>query len=150
MSKLTHTDQQGKANMVDVSFKKDQLRVARAEGMIHLEEDTLRLVNENSLKKGDVMTVAQIAGIQAAKQTSSLIPLCHPISITKVEVRMEIIPAGIKASSEVHCVGPTGVEMEALTAVTVSLLTVYDMCKAVDKNMTLYAIRLLEKTKTDI
>lgn len=150
MSELSHTDEQGKANMVDVGHKKNQLRVARAEGIISLTEETVRLVAENSMKKGDVLTVAQIAGIQAAKQTASLIPLCHTLLITKVDVKLVLTHSGILAKSEVHCIGQTGVEMEALTAVSVALLTVYDMCKAVDKQMVLGEIRLSEKRKTDI
>ena len=102
------------------------------------------------MKKGDVLTVAQVAGIQAAKQTSALIPLCHPLAVTKVDVILDIIEDGVSALSEVHCIGQTGVEMEALTAVSVALLTVYDMCKAVDKNMSIDRIHLIEKTKQDI
>jgi cyclic pyranopterin monophosphate synthase len=147
MSELSHTDSHGKANMVDVGHKENQLRIAKAEGWIRLGAETLRLIDENTMKKGDVLTVAQIAGIQAAKQTATLIPLCHTLLVTKVDVKLEMIKEGVKATSEVHCVGPTGVEMEALTAVTVALLTVYDMCKAVDKQMILENIRLIEKRK---
>jgi cyclic pyranopterin monophosphate synthase len=149
MSKLTHTDNQGKANMVDVGGKPEQLRIAKAEGVIILQVETIQLIRENNLKKGDVLTIAQIAGIQAAKQTSSLIPLCHPLQLTKVDVHMKILKHGVKASSKVQCIGQTGVEMEALTAVSVALLTVYDMCKAVDKNMMIDGIHLIEKTKTN-
>ena len=150
MSKLSHTDSQGKANMVDVGHKTNQLRIAKAEGEIRLGEETLRLIAENTMKKGDVLTVAQIAGIQAAKQTANLVPLCHTLLLSKVDVRLEMISGGVKATSEVHCIGQTGVEMEALTAVSVALLTVYDMCKAVDKQMVLEHIRLIEKTKQDL
>ena len=150
MSEFSHTDEQGKANMVDVGNKPNQLRIARAEGEIKLAQETIHLIAENSLKKGDVLTVAQIAGIQAAKQTPSLIPLCHTLLITKADVRLELTGSGVIARSEVHCIGQTGVEMEALTAVSVALLTVYDMCKAVDKQMILGDIRLIEKIKTDI
>ena len=150
MSEFSHTDEQGKANMVDVGNKPNQLRIARAEGEIKLAQETIHLIAENSLKKGDVLTVAQIAGIQAAKQTPSLIPLCHTLLITKADVRLELTDSGVKARSEVHCIGQTGVEMEALTAVSVALLTVYDMCKAVDKHMVLGDIRLIEKIKSDI
>jgi cyclic pyranopterin monophosphate synthase len=150
MSKFSHTDTQGKANMVDVGNKKSQLRIAKAEGFIRLGEETLGLILENTIKKGDVLTLAQIAGIQAAKQTSSLIPLCHNLLITKVDVILEIEKGSVCARSEVRCVGPTGVEMEALTAVTVALLTVYDMCKAVDKLMVMENIHLVEKTKKDL
>lgn len=149
-SKLSHTDEAGKANMVDVGNKPNQLRIAKAEGFIYLQPSTLELVRENGMKKGDVLTVAQIAGIQAAKATSALIPLCHPIIISKVDVKMEIEAKGIKAVSSVHCTGQTGVEMEALTAVSVALLTIYDMCKAVDKQMVISDIQLTSKTKTDI
>ena len=147
---LTHTDSTGKANMVDVGKKPDQQRIAKAEGLICLQKETIRLIRENVMKKGDVLTVAQIAGIQAAKQTSGLIPLCHPLLLTKVDVIMELVENGVTASSEVHCIGQTGVEMEALTAVSVALLTVYDMCKAVDKSMVIGQINLIEKTKSDI
>jgi len=149
MSELTHTDANGKANMVDVGHKKIQHRVAKAEGVIRLQEGTLQLIRSNLLKKGDVLTVAQIAGIQAAKQTSGLIPLCHGLLLTKVDVRLEMTESGVRASSEVDCLGQTGVEMEALTAVSVALLTVYDMCKAVDKTMVMDQIHLTEKTKSD-
>ena len=150
MSKLSHIDSQGKANMVDVGHKTNQLRIAKAEGEIRLGEETLRLIAENTMKKGDVLTVAQIAGIQAAKQTANLVPLCHTLLLSKVDVRLEMISGGVKATSEVHSIGQTGVEMEALTAVSVALLTVYDMCKAVDKQMVLEHIRLIEKTKQDL
>jgi cyclic pyranopterin monophosphate synthase len=150
MQKLTHTDPEGNANMVDVGHKENQLRIAKAEGIILLAAQTLELIRENLVKKGDVLTVAQIAGIQAAKQTSSLIPLCHTLIITKVDVSLVLTKKGVKASSEVHCIGQTGVEMEALTAVSVALLTVYDMCKAVDKNMILDNIHLVEKTKQSL
>ena len=147
---LTHTDSRGKAVMVDVGNKPDQQRIARAEGLIFLQEETIRLIRENLMKKGDVLTVAQVAGIQAAKQASGLIPLCHPLLLTKVDVALELVEEGVKAFSEVHCKGPTGVEMEALTAASVALLTVYDMCKAVDKTMVIGQINLIEKTKYDI
>jgi len=147
MKKLTHADEKGKAVMVDVGDKEIQTRIARASGHIILAAGTLKLLSENLLKKGDVLTVAQIAGISAAKQTSSLIPLCHNIVLDNVKV--ELIPDGngVSALSEVSCKGRTGVEMEALTAVSVALLTVYDMCKAVDKGMTIDKISLTEKIK---
>jgi cyclic pyranopterin phosphate synthase len=147
---LTHTDDKGKARMVDVGEKPVQKRMARATGHIRLQPETLRLISENLLKKGDVLAVAQVAGIQAAKSTSALIPLCHPLQITKVDVDLVPDATGILCSSRVHCTGQTGVEMEALTAVSVALLTVYDMCKAVDKEMVIRDIRLLEKTKTGL
>ena len=150
MNKFSHVDDRGKANMVDVGNKKPLRRRAIAKGMIFLLEDTLKLIRENQIKKGDVLTVAKIAGIQAAKQTPSLIPLCHPLTIDMIDVKMEIIPEGLIAQSEIRCIGRTGVEMEALTAVSVALLTVYDMCKAVDKNMRIGEIKLLEKVKEDV
>jgi cyclic pyranopterin phosphate synthase len=147
MKKLTHTNTAGKAAMVDIGAKLIQQRVARAAGHIKLDQDTIRLVNENVMKKGDVLTVAQIAGITAAKKTAELIPLCHNIVLENVKVELACIDDGVKAESEVWCTGKTGVEMEALTAVSVALLTVYDMCKAVDKNMIIDEVRLIEKLK---
>lgn len=147
MMKLTHTNTSGKAVMVDIGAKDVQQRVARARGHITLAEETLRLVNENTLKKGDVLTVAQLAGISAAKQTSLLIPLCHNIVLESIKVELLCDDKGVSAESEVWCTGKTGVEMEALTAVSVALLTVYDMCKAVDKNMIIDNIVLTEKLK---
>jgi len=147
MKKLTHTDSRGKAIMVDVGDKEPQLRIAKAEGHISLGSETLKLISENQLKKGDVLTVAQLAGISAAKQTASLIPLCHNIILENVKVLPVVDDAGVYITSEVRCTGKTGVEMEALTAVSVALLTVYDMCKAVDKNMVIDKVRLTEKVK---
>lgn len=150
LNKLSHTDERGKANMVDVTMKNTMDRIARASGKIFLQPETLSLIRDNQMKKGDVLTVAEIAGIQAAKQTSSLIPLCHPLQLTKVEVKAEVLDDGITVRSMARCTGQTGVEMEALTAVSVALLTIYDMCKAVDKKMILGEITLIVKTKTDI
>ena len=150
MSKFSHTDDGGKAVMVDVSGKPVQLRRAVASGQITLQQDTIRLIRENLIKKGDVLTVARIAGIQAAKQTSSLIPLCHPLQISKVDIRLSLGNHGIDCAATVICSGQTGVEMEALTAVSVALLTVYDMCKAVDKKMVISEITLEEKTKSNL
>lgn len=150
MAKLTHTDSQGSARMVDVGAKEIQLRMARASGHIRLSPATLELISQNLLKKGDVLTIAEIAGIQAAKRTSDLIPLCHNILLNKVLVKAIPDAKGVTVSSEVSCNGVTGVEMEALTAVCVALLTVYDMCKAVDKTMIMSDIQLIEKTKTNI
>jgi cyclic pyranopterin phosphate synthase len=147
MTRLTHTDKKGKAVMVDVGDKEIQLRIAKAKGIILLAPDTINLVRENMMIKGDVLSVAQIAGINAAKQTASLIPLCHNIVLDKVKVEMTIIENGITAESEIRCTGKTGVEMEALTAVSIALLTVYDMCKAVDKNMNISNIVLTGKSK---
>ena len=150
MEKLSHTDDRGRASMVDVGNKIIQRRRAVATGTIFLSENSLNLIRENQIKKGDVLTVAQIAGIQAAKQTASLIPLCHPLTLDKIDVQMQITSEGVTAQSEIRCIGRTGVEMEALTAVSVSLLTVYDMCKVIDKNMLISEIRLLEKVKEDV
>lgn len=147
---LSHTDNKGKARMVDVGNKPDQLRVAKAEGYIMLLPSTVQLIEDNLIKKGDVLSIAQIAGIQAAKQTPTLIPLCHPLMLSRIDVRASLLPSGVRVQSEVRCIGRTGVEMEALTAVSVALLTVYDMCKAVDKQMVISGIALLEKTKTDL
>lgn len=150
MEKLSHINEKGKAEMVDVGGKPDQSRQAIAEGFIKLSELTLELIKENKIKKGDVLTVAEIAGIQAAKQCPALIPLCHTLMLNKVKVDTQIIDGGVKVTSLVRCQGKTGVEMEALTAVSVGLLTIYDMCKAVDKNMEMSKIKLMEKTKTDL
>jgi cyclic pyranopterin phosphate synthase len=147
MKKLTHTDNSGKAVMVDVGDKDIQTRIARASGEIFLSAETVGLIRNNLMKKGDVLTVAQLAGINAAKQTSVLIPLCHNIVLDNVKVDLSLGNAGVKAESEVRCNGRTGVEMEALTAVSVALLTVYDMCKAVDKKMEIGSISLTEKIK---
>jgi cyclic pyranopterin phosphate synthase len=147
MGKLSHTDGKGRAVMLDVSAKKPQLRTARARGFIHLTPSTVRLIEENEIKKGDVLTVAEIAGVQAAKRTSELIPLCHPLQLGKVDVKAKAEKGGVSVTSRVTCVDRTGVEMEALTAASVALLTVYDMCKAVDKEMCIGDIVLLEKKK---
>lgn len=150
MSELSHIDDEGRARMVDVGAKVPQRRTARAEGVIELAAATLELIRANQVKKGDVLTVAQIAGIQAAKRTGELIPLCHPLLLDHVQVRLELVEGGVRAASEVSCIGRTGVEMEALTAVSVALLTVYDMCKAVDKSMRIGRIVLREKVKQDV
>ncbi len=150
MSKLTHIDDKGKANMVDVGHKAPQLRTAIAVGHITLAPDTIKLISENSMKKGDVLTIAEIAGIQGGKRTSELIPLCHPIQLTKLDVKATMDETGVKVESLARCIGQTGVEMEALTAVNVALLTIYDMCKAVDKEMIMNNVKLVKKTKTDI
>jgi cyclic pyranopterin phosphate synthase len=147
MKKLTHTDYSGKAIMVDIGEKEIQTRIAKAEGHITLALETIKLIKANQLKKGDVLTVAQIAGISAAKQTQLLIPLCHNITIDKISIDLSVDRTGVTVKSEVKCKGKTGVEMEALTAVSISLLTVYDMCKAVDKNMVIDKIGLIEKIK---
>lgn len=150
MSELTHTDQNGKAVMVDISDKKFQKREAIACGEITLSPSTIDLIKNNSIKKGDVLTVARIAGIQAVKATSGMIPLCHPLLCTNIVLTAEIADAGVIATCTVSCTGQTGAEMEALTGASVALLTVYDMCKAVDKIMEIGKIRLISKTKQDI
>lgn len=147
MSELSHINSDGKANMVDVANKPDQTRIAKATGFIKLQSETLKLINENLIKKGDVITIAEIAGIQAAKECSRLIPLCHGLLITKIEVKAVVEQNGIRINSMVKCLGKTGVEMEALTAVNIALLTIYDMCKAVDKKMVLEDIYLVSKEK---
>lgn len=133
--------------MVDVGGKPDQKRVARAAGKICLEPATIQLITANDMKKGNVLTVAEIAGIQAAKKTSEWIPLCHTLQLTGIKVDAVLNEEGVTITSVVSSMGPTGVEMEALTAVSAALLTIYDMCKAVDKKMVLSDIILLEKTK---
>lgn len=150
MSELSHINKEGKANMVDVGHKPIQMRTAQASGFIRLQENTLKLIKDNLIKKGDVISIAEIAGIQAAKETSRLIPLCHPLQLTKVEVNATILENGVSVSSMVRCTGQTGVEMEALTAVNLALLTIYDMCKAADKNMIISNIKLVSKEKKDI
>ena len=147
MNKLSHTDNKGKAIMVDVGDKENQVRIARASGHIRLASETIRLIQENLMKKGDVLTVSQLAGISAAKKTSDLIPLCHNIVLDNVKVDAIVDSTGVIITSEVRCSGKTGVEMEALTAVSVALLTIYDMCKAVDKKMIIDNIELTEKIK---
>ncbi|MBU3926754.1 MAG: cyclic pyranopterin monophosphate synthase MoaC [Bacteroidetes bacterium] len=150
MNKLSHTNTEGKANMVDVGHKPNQLRTAKAEGFIRLNAETINLIKENQMKKGDVLTIAEIAGIQGAKRTSELIPLCHPIQLTKVDVKATLENNGVRINCLARCIGQTGVEMEALNGVSVGLLTIYDMCKAVDKEMVISEIILIEKSKEDI
>jgi cyclic pyranopterin phosphate synthase len=145
---FTHFDKAGNAVMVDVSAKAATERLAVAKGTVHMNADTLKLIQSGKVKKGDVLAVAQLAGIQAAKRTSDLIPLCHPLALSSVKVELE----ADKKNSAVHITaackvtGPTGVEMEALTAVSAAALTVYDMCKAVDRGMRIGDIRLVEKS----
>ncbi len=144
---LTHLDEEGRAHMVDVGEKADTARWAVAEGEVRLQMHTLELIRDGLMKKGDVLTVAQIAGIQAAKRTAELIPLCHPLPIHQVRVELsldETLP-GVRIVAEVRTFGKTGVEMEALTAVSVAALTVYDMVKAVEKTGQIQNIRLVEK-----
>ena len=146
-SPLTHFDAQGQAHMVDVSAKGETHRIARATGTIRMQGATLALIRAGTAKKGDVIGVARIAAIQAAKRTADLIPLCHPLPITRVAVEFELDEAvsSVRCTAQVETLGRTGVEMEALTAVQVGLLTIYDMCKAADRGMRIDNIRLLEK-----
>jgi cyclic pyranopterin phosphate synthase len=146
VSKLTHIDAEGRARMVDVSDKAATAREAVAEGFISMAAETLALAISGQAKKGDVRAVAEIAGIMAAKRTSDLIPLCHPLALSKVEVSVEPAEGGMKVQARVKTTGPTGVEMEALTAVSVACLTLYDMLKAADKAMTIETVRLVSKT----
>ena len=151
MSALTHFDAQGQAHMVDVAAKAATHRIAIASGRIDMLPATLALIESGSAKKGDVLGIARIAGIMAAKKTSDLIPLCHPLALTRVAIEFEAASArtagakGIFCAATVETVGPTGVEMEALTAVQVALLTIYDMCKAVDRGMSIHDVRVVEK-----
>jgi cyclic pyranopterin monophosphate synthase len=147
MTQLTHIDEHGRAAMVDVSAKPATQREARAYAQVAMLPDTLRQIQENSLKKGDVLAVARIAGIQAAKKCSDLIPLCHPLALSKVAVDFELDVSNSRVEITSYCklTGQTGVEMEALTAVSVAALTIYDMCKAVDMGMQIEKICLLEK-----
>jgi len=146
--KLTHINQRGEAQMVDVGGKAVTERLAVAEGQITMQAKTLQMITQGSHAKGDVLSVARVAGIMAAKRTAELVPLCHPLSLTRVEVTFELD----EENATVHCLATaqtrerTGVEMEALMAVQVGLLTIYDMCKAVDRSMTIRAVRLLEKS----
>jgi len=144
---LTHFDAEGQAHMVDVAEKQETRRIARAAGTIHMQPDTFALIAGGSAAKGDVLGIARVAAIQGAKRTADLIPLCHPVALTRVAVEFQPDPKGCAVHCEVtaECRGRTGVEMEALTATSVALLTIYDMCKAVDRGMRIEGIRLLEK-----
>lgn len=148
MTKLSHVDDSGNARMVDVSGKNSTTRVARAAGSIRMRQSTLDVIRANGLKKGDVIGVARVAGIMAAKKTAELIPLCHQIALSDVGVEFTLDDSlpGIRAESHARTTGQTGVEMEALTAVAVALLTIYDMAKALDRGMTITGIALLEKS----
>ncbi|WP_397577352.1 cyclic pyranopterin monophosphate synthase MoaC [Sphingorhabdus sp.] len=146
MADLTHLGADGAAHMVDVSAKADTAREAVAEGRITMSAEALEAVRAGNIKKGDVLGTARIAGIMAAKKTSELIPLCHPLMLSKIAIAFEFEDHGIRAEARVRLNGPTGVEMEALTAVSVALLTLYDMAKALDKSMVISGIRLLSKT----
>ena len=146
-SPLTHFDAQGQAHMVDVSAKGETHRIARASGVIRMQPATFALIERGQAKKGDVIGVARIAAIQAAKRTADLIPLCHPLPITRVAIEFELDEAAssVRCIAQVETLGRTGVEMEALTAVQIGLLTIYDMCKAADRGMVMGEIRVLEK-----
>lgn len=151
MNTLTHFDAEGQAHMVDVADKASSHRIGIAEGRIEMQPDTLALIASGHSKKGDVLGIARVAGIMAAKKTSELIPLCHPLALTRVAIAFSLAEphdtqaAAVRCTATVETVGQTGVEMEALTAVQVALLTIYDMCKAVDRGMVMTDIKLLEK-----
>lgn len=144
---LSHLDETGRARMVDVGHKPDTRRTAVARGEVLMKPETLALIQQGALKKGDVLSVAQIAGVMAAKRTADLIPLCHPLPLTNIQVELQPDPElpGVRISASVSTTGKTGVEMEALTAVSVAALTIYDMAKAVEKTMRITNIRLVEK-----
>ena len=148
MAKLSHLDEQGRAKMVDVSDKDITSRIAVARGTIHMRTETLALILDDKIEKGDVFSVARVAGIMAAKKTSELIPMCHPLNITSVEIDLTLAknPARVEIEASVRVSGKTGVEMEAMTAVSVAGLTIYDMCKAVDREMSIGEIRLVKKS----
>lgn len=145
--RLSHIGSDNRPEMVDVSHKSNQLRTATAKGFISLNSQAVQQIRENSIKKGNVLITAEIAGIQAAKRTYELIPLCHNLNLSKVRVKAELYDDGVEITATARCIGNTGVEMEALTGVSSALLTVYDMCKAVDKHMVMGSIELVEKTK---
>lgn len=147
---MSHVDGKGNARMVNVGEKKIQRRRAKARGLIRMSASTIKAIREDQVKKGNVLAAARIAGIQAAKATSGLIPLCHPLPLDAVEVDFEFMENGLEASCTVQCQARTGVEMEALTGTSVALLTVYDMCKAIDKEMVLEQVRLMSKEKEDL
>jgi cyclic pyranopterin phosphate synthase len=149
MSEFSHYDDRGRARMVDVSHKREQKRTARAQANVRLSAETLIKLKEGLLPKGNPLEVVRIAGIQAAKRTSELIPLCHPLALTQVDVTVSVTGEGVEIQSVVSCLGPTGVEMEALTAASVAALTLYDMCKAVDKQIVIGPVWLIEKIKED-
>lgn len=143
---LTHFNKEGHAKMVDVTDKEVTYREAVAEGVIYMNEQTIQAIADGNIKKGDVLSVAQVAGIMAAKKTSDIIPMCHPLMLTGVDISFDVKKTEIAIKAIVKCKGETGVEMEALTAVSTAALTIYDMCKAVQKDMTIGDIKLLEKT----
>jgi len=147
---LSHLDEKGNARMVDVGEKRIQKRRAQAGGQIRMSPETMEAIREDRVKKGNVLAVARIAGIQAAKGTSQLIPLCHPLPLDSVQVDFEFLDEGIRVICTVSCQARTGVEMEALTGSSVALLTIYDMCKAMDKGMSLEQVHLIHKEKEDL
>ncbi|PZR76369.1 MAG: cyclic pyranopterin monophosphate synthase MoaC [Chthoniobacterales bacterium] len=149
MDRLTHLAEDGSAQMVDVSAKERSAREAVAAGKIQLRRETLDLISKNQIGKGNVFATARIAGIQAAKRTSELIPLCHNLNLSHVEIDIATFDSGLEVTCTARTVAQTGVEMEALTGVAIALLAIYDMCKAVDKEMQITNIRLLKKTKRD-
>jgi cyclic pyranopterin phosphate synthase len=148
LSELTHFDDEGRARMVDVTAKSETVRVATAHGAVRMKSSTLEMIEQGRVAKGDVLAVAQVAGIMAAKRTPDLIPMCHPLAITGVDMRLELNreESSVEISATVRLAGRTGVEMEALTAVSVAALTVYDMCKAVDRGMVIDQICLMHKS----
>jgi len=148
MAELTHFNETGAAHMVDVGAKAATHRIAIAEGSITMQDSTLALIMEGGHKKGDVLGIARVAGIMAAKKTAELVPLCHPLTLSHIDISLEPRPGAgaVYCRAQVETIGPTGVEMEALNAVQVTLLTIYDMCKAVDRGMSIETVRLVEKT----
>ncbi len=148
MAKLTHFNETGEAHMVDIGGKDSTRRIAIAEGTITMQDGTLKLIMEGGHKKGEVLGIARVAGIMAAKKTAELVPLCHPLALSHIDISLEPRPAegAVYCQARVETIGPTGVEMEALNAVQVTLLTIYDMCKAVDRGMSIETVRLLEKS----
>lgn len=143
---FTHFNEEGRAHMVEVGEKEDTRRIAIAQGKISMKEKTVQMIKEGLLKKGDVLSVAQVGGIMGAKKTSELIPMCHNIFLTGSDIRFNILNDGIEIEAEVKTTGKTGVEMEALTAVSIAALTIYDMCKAIDKDMKIEDIKLMKKS----
>jgi len=148
MKNLSHLDEHSKPKMVDVTDKEESYRIAQARGSILINRETINLIVENKIKKGNVLITAELAGVQAAKKTWDLIPLCHNLILSKIHVEARIVEDGVEVISEVKCIGQTGVEMEALTAVSIALLTIYDMCKAADKAMIIREVKLIKKEKT--
>lgn len=149
-NKFSHIDESGQASMVDISTKGVQKRTAEASGIIILKSETIEQIKDNQIKKGDVLSTARIAGIQGAKHTANLVPLCHQLLTEKISVDFEYIENGIRVNTLVRCTGKTGVEIEAITAASIALITIYDMCKAIDKEMVISEITLVKKVKEDV